>query len=93
MRDRTPQEFVDDLTYGMEQTFSFRGRVYFVEGSVEPDGSWSAHMDQWEPEVRDFVWTHRATTMADCVAAFLEARLFDGKTFWEAEGEMTSLYA
>ena len=93
MKDRSPQEFIDDLTCGMEQTFSFRGRTYFVEGSTESDGTWHAHMDQWEPEAKDFVWERRAPTMAECVEAFVEAPLFDGLTFWQAEGEMTSLYA
>ena len=93
MKDRSPQEFIDDLTYGMEQTFSLRGRTYFVEGATEPDGTWYAHMDQWEPEVKDCVWEHRAPTMAECVDAFVKAPLFDGLTFWQAEGEMTSLYA
>ena len=93
MKDRSPQEFIDDLTYGMEQTFSFRGRTYFVQGATEPDGTWYAHMDRWEPEAEDFVWEHRAPTMAECVDAFVKAPLFDGLTFWQAEGEMTSLYA
>ena len=93
MKDRSPQEFIDDLTYGMEQTFSFRGRTYFIEGTTEPGGTWYAHMDRWEPEAEDFVWEHRAPTMAGCVEAFVHAPLLDGLTFWQAEGEMTSLYA
>lgn len=93
MKDRSPQEFIDDLTYGMEQTFCFRGRTYFIEGSIEPDGTWLAHMDCWGPSREDYVWVYRAPTMAECVEAFLEAPLFDGLTFWQVEGEMTSLYA
>lgn len=55
MRDRSPQEFIDDLTYGMEQTFSFRGRTYFVEVSTEPNGTWFAHMDRWRPDPEAYV--------------------------------------
>jgi hypothetical protein len=93
MIGRTPQQFIDDLSYGVEQTFSYHGQVFFVEGITQDDGTWVAHVDQWEPAEKDFVWQHSAPTMAECLSAFLDAPLFDGHTFWEAEGEMTSLYS
>ena len=50
-------------------------------------------MDRWRPDPEDYVWTYRAPTMAERVEAFVKSPLFDGLTFWQAEGEMTSLYA
>lgn len=59
----------------------------------EPDGTWHAPMNRWEPEAEDFAWERHAPTMAECVETFVRAPLFGGLAFWQAEGEMAPLYA
>ena len=36
------------------------------------------------PSEKD-IWECDASTMEECLNAFLDARIFDGKTFWEVE--------
>ena len=94
MKGGTPQEFIDGLAYGMEREFTYRGRTFLVQGYVEADHLWTATLDQIEPFAEDWsIWRHRAPTMDECLEAFLTAPLFDGRTFWEAEGEMELLYS
>jgi hypothetical protein len=33
-------------------------------------------------------WSYEADTTLECVEAFLKARIFNGKTFWEVESEI-----
>lgn len=94
MKGGTTQEFIDGLAYGMEQIFVYRGRTMLVQGCVEDDHLWTATMDQIDPLIEEWsLWRYRAPTMAECLQAFLEAPLFDGRTFWEAEGEMELLFS
>lgn len=41
---------------------------------------------QWDDE--EFIWIHNDVSMQKCLEAFLDAPIFDGKTFWEAESEI-----
>ena len=89
-----PQEFLDGLYYGFEQVFVYRGRTLCAQGWREPDGRWLLTVDQWDLDIEDWhVWDHRSVDPQECFNAFLTAPLFDGRTFWEAEGEIEHLYA
>lgn len=91
MRGKSAQEFIDTLSYGMEQEFTFRGRTLCAQGWSE-DGIVTIAVDQWDPPADDYVWMHRATRADECVEAFLAEPIFDGHTFWEVEGEIEVLY-
>ena len=94
MQGGTPQQFIDSLSYGMEQIFIYRGKTICVQGFVESDGLWTITMDQLEPESDNWnLWKHRAPSIDECVKAFLATPLFDGRTFWEAEGEIELIFA
>ena len=36
-----------------------------------------------------YIWKYKSTDSSECVNAFLNAPLFDGKTFMEVENEIT----
>lgn len=40
------------------------------------------------PPSEEDIWECNAATMEECLIAFLDARIFDGKTFWEVESEI-----
>ncbi len=40
------------------------------------------------PPSEEDIWECNAATMEECLNAFLDARIFDGKTFWEVESEI-----
>ena len=99
MTGETPQEFIDTLSYGMEQAFVYRGRTMCVQGWREESGVIYCTLDLWDSEDdkrKDGswkLWEFRASTPDECVEAFLAAPLFDGRTFWEAEGEIEVIFA
>ena len=43
---------------------------------------------QYSPPSETDIWECDAATMEACLNAFLDARIFDGKTFWEVESEI-----
>lgn len=45
-------------------------------------------LDRWNPPSNDYIWSADGTDCAYPVEEVLAARLWDGKTFWEAEYEM-----
>lgn len=78
--------FVDHIHYGDELWFLYREKKYFLEG-------WSNnnHLELCLYEMSDtgkkYIWEGTPTRYP--VDAFLHAPLFDGRTFWEAEQDIT----
>ena len=80
-------EFAENLYYGTENIFVFDKRKYMIQGWWK-DGKYTLDMRLWEPPVEGYDWQYTADTPAECVEKFYGERLFNGKTFWEAEQEM-----
>ena len=89
-------EFVDNLYYGTEMYFTYNNKKYFVQGWVK-EGSHYLILDyDYETEVYDpsdskcnrVIWEYSSKDAGECVKAFLDAPLWDGRTFYEAEKEM-----
>ena len=87
MKGGNVQEFLDTLSLGVEKEFKFRGATFFAQGTLE-DSVWTMTLDRWDPPADDYIWSYQAKTMQECHEAFLEAPIFEGLTFWEAEKEM-----
>lgn len=79
-------EFVENLYSGFEQVFWYRGRKYFIQGLTIDRKQWLL-LDQWEPAGKDYIWNKDGKDEFP-VKAFLEARIWDGQNFWEAQNEM-----
>ncbi len=83
-----PKEFIDGLHYGDERFFMFSGRKYFVQGYFE-GGKPMLILYIFEPE-EEFgcVWKAFSSDENYPVDAFEKAKVFNGKSFWEVEGEI-----
>lgn len=84
-------EFLDCFTY-QSVAVMYKGRKYFTDGVCfdKSAGIYSFAIDEWNDKnefVRQ-VLKAEAATVSDCLELFEEAAIWDGKTFWEAEGEM-----
>ena len=96
MIDGNVNEFVDNLYYGTEMYFVFREKKYFIQGWLK-DGMHSLVLDyDYEtelydpdnPECNNYIWEYSSSDSSECVNAFLEAPLWDGKPFYEVEKEI-----
>lgn len=79
-------EFVDYMSYGAELIFMYRGQKFFLQGM--PFTQDTLCLDRWEPPGTDYIWVAKGKDGAMPVEEFLNAKLWDGRNFWEAEYEM-----
>ena len=81
------RDFVDRIHYGDELVFMYRGQKFFLEGLFQDDNKFTTYLDRWELPGTDYIWVGKGDKTYP-VQEFLMARLWDGRTFWEAESEM-----
>ncbi len=90
--------FLDTIMYG-EASAIYRGRCYFFNGpcfsSTKPSPEALLRMEVYRLEdtrpnsnAETIIFTTSQTTANACLQAFLEAKIWDGRTFWEAAPEM-----
>jgi len=80
-------EFVDHIHYGDELVFTFRGRKFFLQGLSEK-GVYTLYLDRWDPPSNEYLWVGKGEANNYPVDEFLNAKIWDGKAFWDAEQEM-----
>ena len=88
MIDGNVKEFVDSLYDATEKEYLFRGRHQMIQGYFK-DGVWTYYIQQFNPDADGLIWECSAKTVKECVEEFLKAKIFEGKTFYEAEKEIT----
>ena len=85
MKNGDVREFVDHIHCGDELWFLYDGKKYFLEGWYD-----NGHLDLYLYEMADngkkYVWEGDASDYP--VDAFLEAKIWNGKSFWNAEQDM-----
>lgn len=79
--------FVETIYTGTDLVFWFDGKKYFLQGYVE-NGTSNLYLDQLDPPGTDYVWVGIGKPGKYPVQEFLEARLWNGKNFWEVQEEM-----
>lgn len=82
------REFVDRMYYGDELIFVYRNQKFFLQGFQEDDGICRTYLDRWDPPGEDYIWIGEGDGKGFPVDDFLEEKLWDGRTFWQAESEM-----
>ena len=97
MIDGNVNEFIDNLYYGSEMYFVFKDKKYFIQGWYK-DGVHHLVLDyDYESTAYDlddlkstkYIWEYSSIDSNECVKAFLTAPLWNGKTFYEVEKEIT----
>ena len=76
------REFVDHIHYGDELWFLYEGKKYFLEGWTN-NGSLDLCLYEMTDKGEKHTWKGNTTQYP--VEAFLEAKIWNGKSFWDAE--------
>lgn len=88
MQDGNVNEFIDMMHYGDELIFMYEGEKYFLEGFKEGDIC-TLYLDRWEPPSDGYIYVvSGAPGEGYPVEKFLEAKIWNGKNFWQAESDM-----
>lgn len=96
MVNGSTKEFIDNLYYGSEMYFNYNHRSYFIQGWVKDglhylvlDYNYEAeNYDPNETACSKPIWEYSSKDSSECVQAFLEAPVWDGKKFYDVEKEM-----
>ena len=84
-----PHEFVDHFWSGQDTVYLYRNVKYWAQGySCRDKKKWRMEIFQYQPPSDGYIWEYESESVQECLDAFLEAPIFDGKTFWEAESEI-----
>ena len=90
MQGKKLNEFIDSLYFNPEMEFVYSGKKYLVSGYREDD-EYILQVDTIE-ELSQQVFFFKDSSTPKCVEAFEKAKLFDGKTIYEAHDGITVLY-
>lgn len=83
--------FIDSLYANPEMEFEYRGKKYLVSGYRNDNNEYILQVDTIEASSKQ-IFLFKDTNTSICVEAFEKAKLFDGRTIYEAHDEITVLY-
>ncbi len=91
MKNASAKDFVDHTTYE-ECAVIYNGTKYFFHGAIfdQEKNKYTYDIAIWNDknEFVNFILTEEYDSVLDCLDRALEAPIFEGKTFWEAEKDM-----
>lgn len=75
-------------TWDRSLYFFTEDRSFFLQGYSD-EGTPNLYLDRWDPPGDDYVWVGKGSkTKGYPVQEFLQQRLWDNRSFWEAQDEM-----
>lgn len=81
-------EFVDRIYSCQDTVYVYKGIKYWFQGYMSDKKTVHMEIFQYQPPSDRYVWEYDGTTVEECHRAFLQAPIFDGKTFWEIERDV-----
>lgn len=91
MIDGNPTEFIDKLSYE-DHYVIFQDKKYFLNGCQskkdENGDIVNVTLEVYDLTENRTVFTVTKKSSSECINAFEEARIWDNKSFWEAEREI-----
>ena len=85
MKNGDVREFVDHIHYGDELWFLYDGKKYFLEGWTN-NSSLDLCLYEMTDSGKTYTWKGNAAHYP--VESFLDAKIWNGKSFWDAEQDM-----
>lgn len=95
MKGNSLAEFIDDLLTmgGPEKEFQFHGKTYMLETYFDlTDAMNEMVIFECSDSDNPYIFRCKRRSLSECVEAFEQAKIFDGKNIYEAEREIEVLY-
>ena len=85
-------EFIDDMYHNPEKEISYCGKRYMVTGYVDETCElYTLEVYTIEKDCKE-LFKHTSKVRYECVEQFEVAKIFDGKTIYEAEKDIEVLF-
>ena len=89
MKNGDINDFLERITWGDELVFMYRGKKYFLEGLPDDNGVLITYLWVCEPPAYGgYTWVGKGDKKNYPAEEFLRQKLWDGRTFMEAQEEM-----
>ncbi|MCD8295893.1 MAG: hypothetical protein LUE27_11735 [Clostridia bacterium] len=82
------EAFIEDMHYGSGAFVSFMGEIYMIDEDENDNGSPCIYVFKVKPMEPGYIFVASGSLDRYPVEKFLKARIWNGKTFPEAYGEM-----
>lgn len=95
MKGNTLAEFISDLLIsgGPEKEFEYRGNKYFIESQLYESDPTQVEFVIFECfGDQNYIFRCHGKNNEMCVSEFEKAKIFNGRTIYEAHDEITVLY-
>lgn len=89
MNGKPISDFISDLYYNPEMEFLYKNMRYIISGYIESD---KYTLELYNISQNKCLFKTTNIKREVCVEQFEEAAIFNGKTIYEAEKEITVLY-
>ena len=90
MHGKSLSDFIDSLYFNPEMEFSFSNKRFLISGYCE-NNEYTLRIDSIETDSVT-VFLVKCKNAQDCVNEFEKAKLFEGRTIYNAHDEITVLY-
>ena len=91
MTGRTISEFITELYNNSEMEFIYNSNRYMISGYVSPSGD-KYTLELWNITTNSLAFKCSDNLREKCVEQFENSKLFDNRTIYEAEDEITVQY-
>lgn len=91
MQGKNLSLFIDSLYMNPEMEFEYRDKRYLISGYRNDNKEYVLRIDTIEVKSKT-VFFSKMKTAHECVEHFEVAKIFDGRTIYEAHNEITVLY-
>lgn len=81
-------EFINRIYICQDTVFLFKGAKYWFQGYIIDDNSVHMELFQVKPARDNYIWEYNGASLSEGQEAFQNAKIFDGKSFWEIENEI-----
>lgn len=89
MKNGNLTEFMDKLYYGEELEFEYQGKQYFLQGWSE-NSRCRMTLDAIDHQpFEKYIWEYDHESMRNCAEAFIQAPIWEGKSFFQIESDVT----
>ena len=91
MQGKSLSEFIDSIYFNPEMEIEYLDKRFLISGYRDDDNSYVLRIDTITAS-SERIFFAKNTDIQKCVEAFEQARLFDGRTIYEANDEITVIY-
>lgn len=91
MKGKTLRQFIDDLYYNVEMEFIFNGKKYIISGWLNEDDTYTVALYSIEKNSQE-LFSYTSGSRQEVVENFEAAKVFDGRTIYDVEKNITVIY-